>query len=364
MFMKLTLVHQMEDSVQQIFNADGKFEDEVPVRVKIVSHAQMHIGPDANNAALRIQIKAIKETPTNGPPTWTLQADALDYGQQSTVIDETPPVTSTDEQFKARYNIGQITNSNTDFIDDSNNGAGIMRDILTDPNGPFASGTTVGIYQQPNAGCAVFVQELEKKLFPGVPTNADLAGWLQDKEHWFWVYESGHDPEPVKITSSKIMVMGDSTKNQVTRYTINGPGELQLEYTNKPQGADVAYADEVTNMDPSQQPLLDPLVEQNLGTSLTTADGGTMGDACRRVRRNRYLEPRCTAAMSTSDADTGSTEMVFARVNKVLSTMTLVAQDAAEAAGAAGVVLAAAFVILDFVDGNWVGGAFGAAVSI
>lgn len=140
-----------------------------PVRVKIVAHAQMHIGPDVNNAALRIQIKAIEESPADGPTTFILQADALDYGPQSSVIDETPPVTSANDQFHARYNVGQITHSNADFVDDSNNGAAIMRDILTDPNGPFVSGTTVGMYQQPKAGCVAFVQELEKNCSPGYP---------------------------------------------------------------------------------------------------------------------------------------------------------------------------------------------------
>jgi len=83
------------------------------------------------------------------------------------------------------------------------------------------------------------------------------------------------------------------------------------------------------------------------------------GDACRRLRKSR-LQQRCSSA-STSLEDTGTTELAMMRVNNVLSTLTLVGKEAASAAGAAGVALCAAFVILDFVDGNWIGGGFGAA---
>jgi len=91
-----------------------------------------------------------------------------------------------------------------------------------------------------------------------------------------------------------------------------------------------------------------------LGSSqLATADSGQIdnpqspGDTCRRVRRNHgILEHRCTATSAATE-DTGSAELVFARVNKVVSTVTVVRQDAAKAAGAAGVALAPAFIILD-----------------
>jgi len=91
-----------------------------------------------------------------------------------------------------------------------------------------------------------------------------------------------------------------------------------------------------------------------LGSSqLATADGGQIENlqspvnTCRSVRRNHgILEHRCTATSAATE-DTGNTELVFARANKVVSTVTVVRQDAAKAAGAAGVALAPAFIILD-----------------
>ena len=61
----------MEDSVDD--------EDE-PIRVKVISHAQMHIGPDANNGALRLQIKAIQPAAGVPPNTWPIYSEALVYG--------------------------------------------------------------------------------------------------------------------------------------------------------------------------------------------------------------------------------------------------------------------------------------------
>lgn len=314
-----------------------------------------------------MQVKAINERPEIYPAQYTLTADVLDYGPATASVPDYPPVTPENLEFHTSIHIGQTDKSNADFVDNARNGAGIVRDVLTDPNGPFKMGTTVGMYQQPHAGCVAFVQELEKRLFPGVPTNANLVGWLGDKARWIDDYEGSGDPEPVKISSSKITALGDPSKNEITRYTINGPDQLQLEFSNKPQGSEASYPDEVKNMDPNQRPLLDPLAEAKLGSSLTTTDGSqirnplTSGETCRRIRRHSTLERRCTAA-GVSLESSGSTEMVFARVNKVLSTVSLVGQNAAEAAGAAGVALAAVFIILDFVNGNWVGGAFGAAV--
>lgn len=313
-----------------------------------------------------MQIKAVVEDPSAYPPEQTLTADVLDYGPATARVPDYPPVTPQNMEFHASIHIGQIDKSNADFIDDANNGAGIVRNVLTNPDGPFNIGGKVGMYEQPHAGCVAFVQELEKTLFPGRPTNPDVAGWLKDKERWIDDYAAADDPEPVKISSSKITIPGDASKNEITRYTISGPNQLQQEFTNKPQGSAVSYPDEVKNMDPNQRPLLDPLEEARLGAGLTTTDGQQIrnplspGDACRRVRRDHILSSRCTGAGLSAEYS-GSTEMVFARVNKVLNTVSLVSQNAAEVAGAAGAALAAAFIILDFVNGNWVGGAFGAA---
>ena len=84
------------------------------------------------------------------------------------------------------------------------------------------------------------------------------------------------------------------------------------------------------------------------------------GDACRRLRRGS-LHLRCSSA-STPAEQACSSEVAMTRVNKVTSIINVIKKDVASAAGAASVALGAAFVILDFVNGNWVGAGFGAAV--
>ena len=142
-----------------------------------------------------------------------------------------------------------------------------------------------------------------------------------------------------------------------------------MEFSNQPQGADETFWDEPdTTRDTKRRRLLEPWEEQK-APALSTWDGAPMrdptkleGDACRRLRRNN-LHQRCSSG-STPVEEAGTSELAMTRVNKVTSIISVVAKNAAEAAGVAGVALGAAFVILDFVNGNWVGGGFGAAVRL
>ena len=54
------------------------------------------------------------------------------------------------------------------------------------------------------------------------------------------------------------------------------------------------------------------------------------------------------------------TEYTMARVGSDLKTLTAIGKEALNALGIAGTVIGASFVILDFIDHNWVGGAIGA----
>ena len=57
------------------------------------------------------------------------------------------------------------------------------------------------------------------------------------------------------------------------------------------------------------------------------------------------------------DVETKST---MARVGSDLKTLTAIGKEALSALGIAGIIVGASFVILDFIDHNWVGGAIGA----
>ena len=72
------------------------------------------------------------------------------------------------------------------------------------------------------------------------------------------------------------------------------------------------------------------------------------------------------AAMGISSLSAGGmptdveTESTMARVGSDLKTLTAIGKEALNALGIAGTVVGASFVILDFIDHTWVGGAIGA----
>ncbi|KAL8725639.1 MAG: hypothetical protein Q9166_007216 [cf. Caloplaca sp. 2 TL-2023] len=299
-------------------------------KIRVVAHASLHVGPDADYSAVRVHIK---EFQSESPDGSVISSDVTDCGTTPVDAREAPIISD------SRIHIGQIRQSNVDFIDVTKSGAGITKDIITDPLSPFSLMDTL------------FVQEPQQWLFPDKPPNADLARWLAEKTKWNILYFATEDPEPVKISATKITTYGDPPKNEITRYTVQGPGQIKLEFTTRQQCSGIAYADKHMYIDPRQRPLLDSLQEQQLLMSqLATSDGGQM--------RNPLTYGDLVALHWRTHA---RIDLVFARVNKVLSTVTLVSQNAAQAAGAAGVALAAAFIILNFVNREWVGGAFGAA---
>ncbi|KAL8847515.1 MAG: hypothetical protein Q9221_007443 [Calogaya cf. arnoldii] len=347
------------DSIDNIVDSND-------ITVTVLAHSELHIGPDAGNSALRLGLKEFQTEAPDVSEVWSIQADATDYG----------PVQSRPFSYDSIIHLGQTHQSNADFIDATRNGAGIVKDIIADPKGPYNIGGKVAMYQpSEHAGCIRFVQELERRIFPEKPPNPDLVRWVADKQRWYSVYQGDSDVEPIKVSATKITVYGDPSKNEITRYTVPGPGQLELEFSNRPQGSGVSYADEHVTINPDQKPLVDPAEEDKVARmSLATGDGGetrnplVLGDVCRHVRRRSLDKRQCSGGGSKlvriswgSEVEkTGHTDMVFARVNKVKTTIKLVSQDVAVAAGVAGRALGAAFVILDLVHGEWVGGAFGA----
>jgi len=330
--------------------------------ILVPAHAQTHIEPDANNGALRLQVREYGGDGTHPAPgsgSLVMQADALDFANPGATDPGAPSFTWEPDQFRRRVLLGQTDLANSDLIDETKGGAGIVADIISDPAGPFKGGT----YSRPNAGCMTFVRELQKKLLSGQPLNAESDTWWQAKVDYIPGWES--PPETLKVTSMNVGKWGDASENTVTRYSILGHNQLQVEFSNQPQGSAETFWDDTPNANGRSIPSLEPWEDQTR-PALTTWNGLNMKDpikphvdACRRLRRSR-LQQRCSSA-STSLEDIGTTELAMTRVNNVMSTLTLVGKEAASAAGAAGVAPGAAFVILDFVDGNWIGRGFGAA---
>ncbi|KAL8644753.1 MAG: hypothetical protein Q9226_007608 [Calogaya cf. arnoldii] len=163
-----------------------------------------------------------------------------------------------------------------------------------------------------------------------MPPNPDLLRWVADKQRWYSIYQGYSEIQPIKVSATKISAYGDPSKNEITKYTVPGPGQPEIEFSNRPQGSGFSYTDEQGSINPDQKPLVDPAEEERVARmSLATGDRG-----------------------GSDLVKTGRTDMVFARVNKAVTAVKLVPQDGAVAAGEAGIALRAAFVILDFVLGE------------
>ena len=298
-----------------------------------------------------------------------MQADAFDFKNPGATDSGAPAFSWQPDETRRRILIGQTELANIDFIDEAKNGAGIITDTISDPAGPFKGGQ----YSSPKADCMAFVRELQKKILPDQPLNAEFEAWYKAFADYL-----GYDttPQTLKIASMKVGEWGNKEANIVTRYSIQEHNNLKVEFSNQPQGSDETFWDEanfksITDTEAGttgtkRRRLLEPWEEQK-APALSTWDGAPMrdptrlqGDACRRLRRGS-LHLRCSSA-STPAEQAGSSELAMTRVNKVTSIISVFKKDVASAAGAAGVALGAAFVILDFVNGNWVGAGFGAAV--
>lgn len=334
----------------------------------VPQHAQLHIEPDVNNGALRLQIReygadGIPAHP--GSPEFVMQADALDFRNPGAIDSGAPAFSWQPDEVRRRILIGQTELANIDFVDEAKNGAGIIADTISDPAGPFKGGE----YSMPKGDCMAFIRELQRKIFPDQPLNAEFDAWYNAKVDYL-----GYDtpPQTLKVASMKVEEWGNKDLNKVTRYSIQEHNKLKVEFSNQAQGSDETFWDGPswketdTKAGTKRKRILEPWEEQK-APALSTWNGAPMrdptklqGDACRRLRRSS-LHHRCSSA-STPAEQAGSSELAMTRVNKVTSIINVIKKDAAAAAGAAGVALGAAFVILDFVNGNWVGGGFGAAV--
>ena len=317
-------------------------------------HAALHIAGDATDGPVRIQVAYYKGA---------YSLDFLDYGvgntKQPIGLDADGADPNTDYPSGRRLiNAGTTTLSNPDILDGVNDGAGIATDIVTDPVGPFNGHYTLGI-----GGCMVFVQQMLGRLFPNTQFPVYNA-WVAKFQTYVHNKVSILEQSPLRVAFRQIQNWGDDSQNLVKIFNILGHNNLALMDASGPQGPAVLYQDEsalygsdvqIASPWEEQRPPTFELGQVPLESPFALAyDGG-----CERRSLYEKLSRRCTATSTTSE---GIGDLALVRVNNVMATIALIPEAAVQAAGAAATLVAAAFVILDFVDGNWVGGAFGAAV--
>lgn len=115
--------------------------------------------------------------PAPGSRSLGLQPDALEVANPGATDPGAPSFTWEPDDFRRRVLLGQTDLASSDLVDEMKSGAGIVADVISDPAGPFKG----GIYSKPNAGCMTFVRELQKKIFPEQPVNADRQHILQPR---------------------------------------------------------------------------------------------------------------------------------------------------------------------------------------
>lgn len=165
---------------------------------------------------------------------------------------------------------------------------------------------------------------------------------------------------------------GDASKNIVTLYDFGNEGTTHF-VSQAAQQPQPVYQDTANTPDADSDPIADQWdesrptsFENTMGTLKSPFDFGddTPGyrspfaddSPCKRSV-DGSISRRCAAGTGT-----GVTDIALARVSGALSTVTLISSTAAEAAGLAAAAVGVAFIVLDFANGNWLGGAIGAIV--
>ena len=361
------------------FNSNGE--------MLLPSHAQLHIGPTATDGAVRIQL--------NFSPAY-VYFDMLDYTPAFSRAPGPYPAAGRD---RARIPVGDTRLSNNELMDPSAAGDGILKNILNDENGRFRQG-----YVQGQADCFTLVDELINSpntyLGHGVRANP-LYDHLFDSYEEYNRLRFENDPmqriiiPDIGLRHRQAMSSNVNHRNVVTDWNnlagrsppASPPagqpppqhpvsqGEAaaqQLEDARSssafPIEVDLSYdlyedpyspfESELQSMADESTPELDsPRAMMQEGRVSPFSEPETQWpEYC-----ERSLVPRAGCA---GKGGQGPFDMTLARVNGARSMIVMSTQAAAQAAGIAGVALGAAFVILDFVEGNWKGAAIGAAVSI
>ena len=254
--------------------------------------------------------------------------------------------------------VGQTSVSNTDLLDSQSTGRGILRDIWTDPNLPFR-----GTYFQGESDCMTFVEHLITggRLGGSISMNPEFVELLDLYQRYVKDVISSNSGLRVRELNVGLryrrVISQDANENKITLFPVNSEDATVLPAT-APTTENVAgeMYDDVVNSDGSRTPIADPNTEDLFTRSAAPEYRALMSPfaACQRSIRARA---GCTTAPSVDDIALG-------RIKSVTSMIAMSTKAAAQAAGIAGGALAAAFVILDFVDGNWKGAAIGALVSL
>ena len=273
--------------------------------------------------------------------------------------------------------VGSTTFTNAQLMDANNNGIGILRTLWTDPSEPFQ-----GQYYQGISDCMTFVDKIVngETLGTGMTGSAQWDTYVDLYKQWvdtkIQANPASRYVENDVGLRSRLAVSSDANTNKIIVFPVKSrvseviqaaPATIQDVSTD-------LYQDPLAPGDNNLMPIATPEEEHILTPS--KLEGGFSAPPspfanCQRslVHRSGSLAVRAWSLLERSGCsssppnDEALDEVTFARIDGVATMVSMTSQAAVQAVGIAGAALGAAVVILDLVNGNWQGAAFGAAVS-
>ncbi len=326
------------------------------------SHAQLHIYPSDTDGAVRVQILF-------DPVTYV---DMLDFAQYS----QNPGIYPGFGSARKIIPVGSTTLTNAQLMDANNDGGGILRRLWTDPSGPFQ-----GQYYQGVSDCMTFVDKLISggSLGVGMTGSAQWDTYFNLYKQWantkIQAHPSSRYVENNVGLRSRLAVSSDANTNRIVVFPVKSLSSEVIQAapaTIEDVSRDL-YQDPLAPGDNNLMPIATPeeehiLTSSKLGGGLSALPNPF--ENCQRslVPRSGSLAVRAWSLLARSGCsssppnDEALDEVTFARVDGVATMVSMSSQAAVQTVGIAGAALGAAVVILDLVNGNWQGAAFGAVV--
>ena len=310
----------------------------------LYGHAFLHIEGTPQDGALRMEHVQ--------PRPYAIGIRVRDYTVQNN--DKTTLAAKVTKSTVRRiYLVGQTTMTNAEFADPST-GKGLVLDVWR-ANPVWAQGSNC---------CNQFVQNLVAKL--NLKTPKPFNTYVANAEEYAAVKLPPFSKTDLPLYMDKVTQWGEEDGNEETVFDTTDLESPKLVTPEAPADESNYLAD--TSAAPEGGPKLalappgaaapePPSPFASLDIVFDSSSEAASGDD------DSPSEPESGSAESKSSVNVNADKpqaISSVRIGGVASDLTVVLEDAAKAAGIAGVAVAPLFVILDFAQGNPVGGAFGA----
>ena len=296
------------------------------------AHSMVHISGTATDGPLRIQVYQFERNPTS------MAIQVVDWGAEN-----------------SNQKIGLKSNAptRTRMIWKLDGGTKLANAQLADPK--TGKGAVLDTYARSPGytlgtnDCNTFVKNLVEHL--GLDAGPEFGDVYRRSAEW---NSQGniHAPE-IELHLERVAQWNKDMVNPVTEFTLENPASPRFHDTTDPSdpryvpwGEQIKVPDAM-NLPPSPFDTTPPTLPDVEANPLQSSG---QHDVCLRG-----LDRRCGAPQANSPKTISNL-----RMNGILSEISVITKELATAASIVGAALAPAFIILDFLNGEAVGGAFGA----